>query len=256
MSEDRARLRSLLGAGTALWAGSGNIRVEQGCWTALSGAPSADYNVCLYHGEAASPEISQKIEEIVAAAVPTVIMLAGAALSDAQTLVDAGWVCVGAVPFMANALSARAVRDEPDAGAARRLTLAELGSARELVEAAFGVAPEIAAGVALPDSAASTPGQSVWGMHDADGTLVSCVAMIDVEDAIVTWSMSTPPAERRHGYGRRLLNAALDDAALRGVRLALHYSSYVGLPFYRALGFEELEHWQLWSRPRWVLGRA
>jgi hypothetical protein len=40
------------------------------------------------------------------------------------------------------------------------------------------------------------------------------------------------------------------------VRLALHYSSYVGLPFYRALGFEELEHWQLWSRPRWVLGRG
>ena len=26
--------------------------------------------------------------------------------------------------------------------------------------------------------------------------------------------------------------------------------------FYRSCGFVELETWQLWSRPRWVLGRA
>jgi hypothetical protein len=53
-----------------------------------------------------------------------------------------------------------------------------------------------------------------------------------------------------------LLNAVFADAERAGATLALHYSSYVGESVYRSVGYVELERWQMWSRPRWVLARS
>jgi GNAT superfamily N-acetyltransferase len=108
----------------------------------------------------------------------------------------------------------------------------------------------------LRDRATMTPGHSVWGLFDPDGRLVSCAVAAIVEDTLVGWWMATRPSERRRGYGGLLVNSLLADAAANGVRCALHHSSYVGEPTYRALGFEELERLQLWSRRRWFLSRA
>jgi GNAT superfamily N-acetyltransferase len=109
--------------------------------------------------------------------------------------------------------------------------------------------------VALPERTLSSPGQAVWGLRDADGSLASVAGIVRVEDAVAVRSMTTAPELRGRGYGSRLLRAALADGARDGARLALLYSSYAGAPFYAAAGFSELERWQMWSRPRWVLGR-
>jgi hypothetical protein len=52
------------------------------------------------------------------------------------------------------------------------------------------------------------------------------------------------------------MRAALAGAAGAGARGSLLHAAIDGEPFYLSLGYRTLEWWQLWSRPRWVLGRA
>jgi GNAT superfamily N-acetyltransferase len=259
---DRAHLRRLLGASTRLWAGADGVTVTDTRWAAFSRAANVEYNVVLCHGASGGEDARVALEEVAAAGVPSIVMLAGEALADAQTLAQAGWVCIGAVPLMALCLRS----EDPVAGASdgsgaaggsapdaevRKLTFAELPVARGLLEEAFALSPELAA-VALPDTSVSADGQAVWGLWRG-GELLSCAGLVVEREAVVGWSITTPPRLQRNGYGARLLRRALAQYALDGATLSLVYSSAAGEALYRKLGFNELERWQMWSRPRWVL---
>ena len=141
------------------------------------------------------------------------------------------------------------------APAARRLERDELDAARGIVDRAFGVGSDLSL-VAIPRDAADRSGQSVWGAFDEANELVSCLVTVRAQESVAIWSMATETKVRGRGHGARALRAALAAAADDGGRFSLLYSSPEGEPFYRALGYRELERWQLWSRPRWVLGRA
>jgi GNAT superfamily N-acetyltransferase len=249
VSDELPRLRSLLGASTALWAGA--PRVEEARWLALSGARGVDYNVALCHGATDGDALRRSIDEINAPRAPGLIMVAGRALGEVQHLIDASWVCVGSVPFMSIALVAQDASPDPDA---RRLELAEMDLARAMIGDVFEIAPELA-DVALPDAALTAPGQSPWGLF-SEGELVACLGAVVVEDVVVVWSMATATAHRRRGHGARLLRAMLADAGRAGVQRSILHASPDGEPFYTALGYETLERWQIWSRPRWVLRHA
>jgi ribosomal protein S18 acetylase RimI-like enzyme len=249
MTNDLPRLRSVLGASTALWARE--PRIEAAGWLALSGARGVDYNVALCHGATEGELIRRSIEEINAARAPGLIMVAGDALGEVQHLIDASWVCVGSVPFMSIDLAGFEAEADPGA---RRLERGEMDEARALVADVFGIGPELA-DVAIPDAALETPGQAVWGLRAGDD-LVACTGAVAVDEAVVIWSMATASAHRRRGHGARLLTAVLVDAAQAGLERSLLHASPDGEPFYGALGYSLLERWQIWSRPRWVLGHA
>lgn len=246
---DLPRLRNLLGASTALWASEQGLTQAEGWWAALSGAQSVEYNVALCHGASAGSDMALVLEKVKQASVPTIVMAAGEALADVQLLVRAGWICVGVTPLMARAIDG----GETDA-AVRRLKMQELPVARAVVEQAFSLAPGLAA-VALPESAVSQKGNAVWGLFDED-RLSACAAFVRVSEAVIGWSVATPHALRGRGFAARLIGSALAESAREGATLALVYASDMGAPLYRSLGFEVLEHWQLWSRPRWVLARV
>jgi ribosomal protein S18 acetylase RimI-like enzyme len=72
----------------------------------------------------------------------------------------------------------------------------------------------------------------------------------------VVWSMATRPDCQGHGYGRTLLESALGQLFERGATGSLLQSSLVGQRLYGGIGYSTIEHWQLWSRPRWVMGNA
>lgn len=252
MSEELGRLRSLLGASAALWAGEPGTSIEADHWSALSGATSVEYNVVLCHGDGPDGGLSAGLDAIDAAGVPAIVMVAGAALGRVQTLVELGWVCIGSVPFMCRELGGD-LGTGVDA-TVRRLTPDELNAARELIDVVFGVGPQLAE-VAIPEPAADCAGQSLWGVYDQTKKLVACMVSVRSEEIVAVWSMATAPCARRRGYGDALLRVALADAARQGCRASLLYASPEGEPFYRALGYRVLERWQLWSRPRWVLGR-
>jgi hypothetical protein len=258
MSEDLAMLRSLLGATTELWAGASGVQVEPGRWSAFSGARSVDYNVIMVHAASGGTLLTRSVEEVKEARVPALLMVGGEALGEVQHLVEASWVCIGSVPFMALDLhGSPADRQGIDGGqaAVRRLDEEAAEAARALVDEVFGVGPELAL-VAIPRETSSRPGQSVWGAFDDGGELASCLAAVRAEDIVGIWSMATRASARQRGHGARVLRAALADAAGAGARMSLLHSSVDGERFYAAIGYRVLERWQLWSRPRWVLGRA
>ncbi len=253
MSVELSRLRSLLGVSAALWAGPDGVTVQDRGWTALSGAASVDYNVVLCHGASAGADLQAGVESIAGAGVPGVLMVAGPALGEVQKLSEVGWVCIGSVPLMALELG-RSER-APAAPAVRRLERDELDAARKIVDRVFGVGPELSL-VAIPPDAADRAGQSVWGAFDEENELVSCLATVRAHEIVAIWSMATETEARGRGHGARALRGALAATADDGAQCSLLYSSPQGEPFYRAVGYRELERWQLWSRPRWVLGRA
>lgn len=249
--EDLGRLRDLHGRTAAIWGGP-DVRVEPGRWVAFSGARLVDFNLALLHGDSDGEAIPALLEEIAAAKVPAVVALTGPALGEAQQLVRASWNCVGSAAFMG--LDLHAAEGLAPAPGARRLAREEVERVHGVLDEVFGFGPE-AARIAIPAATADEPGRSVWALEDPDGTLLSCAATMVVEDVVAVWSMATPPARRRQGHAARLLRAALAAARDDGARHCLLNATPAGEPLYRALGFEELERWQQWSRPRWVMSR-
>jgi ribosomal protein S18 acetylase RimI-like enzyme len=75
--------------------------------------------------------------------------------------------------------------------------------------------------------------------------MVSGVATVKVGDSICVWSMSTHPARRQRGYGRRLLVGVLAHAANEGARRCLLLATPSGDALYRSMGFTVMEHWQI-----------
>jgi GNAT superfamily N-acetyltransferase len=245
------RLRTLYGRSATLWAGASGVVVEPARWMALSGARGVNYNVALCHAASGGEAISSSIDEIDSRRMPGLIMVAGDALGEVQHLVTPGWVCVGSVPFMSRRLDGELDVDAE----AHRVDAGDMDEVRVLLDAVFGIGPELAR-VALPDTALTTPGHAVWGLRDAHGELVSCLGAVTVDDAVVVWSMATARTRRREGLGSRLLRGVLAGARAEGVSRTLLQASPGAEAFYRSAGYATLERWQLWSRPRWMLGRA
>lgn len=205
------------------------------------------------HGPTDGVQIPRSLEEIKAAGAPALIMVAGQALGEVQQLIEAGWVCIGQTAFVGCELEPWLdVEIDPWV---RRLEPADLEAARALTDDVFGIGPDLAR-VAIPDDATSRPGQTVWGVFTDRGELVSPLLCVQVEDVVGLWGIATPTRFRRQGYARRLMNSVLAAAAQSGARFAVGHTTPDGEAFDTSVGFEILERWQQWSRPRWVLGRA
>jgi len=243
--------RSTLGASTALWAGRDGVTVYPDRWIALSGADSVEYNAALVHGDGEA--VVTTVDEVLAAGVPTVVMVAGFASGEAWRLDDRGWIRIGSVALMHLGLPAPV--PTTSGPSARRLDHADHHAVTELVGEVFGVGPGLA-GVAIAGVTAGLEDQALWGAFDPTGALVSCLATVRVADTVAVWSMATSLQARRQGYGAAALGTALAAAAADGATSSLLSSSRVGEPLYRALGYRQLERWEQWSRPRWALARA
>jgi hypothetical protein len=255
--------RSTLGASAVLWAGVDGVTLESERWVALSGAPSVEYNAALVHG--AGDLLDQTVDEVLASGAPAVVMVAGRAGDEVGCLRARDWISIGSTPLMhldlrssgaaASARNAAGARRGQARRTARQLDRDDHRAVRELVGEVFGVGPDLAR-VAISGVVAGLDGQALWGAFDPDGTLVSCLATVRVGETVVVWSMATALAERQCGYGAAALGTALSAAADEGATSSLLSSSAAGEPLYRALGYQELERWHQWSRPRWVLARS
>jgi len=216
----------------------------------FSGEKAVNLNVVVCHAPG-SAVVERALAGVVETGLPGLIMLAGPALGAARVLADADWVPVESGPFMALALS----RADPDT-AVRRLDGQGLTELRSMVEETYRLSPSIA-DLALPDAAASDAPDAdaafaTWGLYEGD-TMVSGVGTSTVGDNVCIWFMATPPGLQRRGYGRRLLTGVLAQCAEQGASTGLLISSPAGEALYLSMGFSVVEHWQVWSRPRWVL---
>lgn len=238
--------RSAFGHGAAVWAQRAHL-VEDGWWLALSGTSGSDYNQGLLYGEAAREQLPDILGQIESAGCPALLSLAGAGLSSAQQLSDAGWVCVAALPFMY-----RAARPGQLDARVRPLGEADLEAARAVLSSTFEVAPDSAGALFRPELLARD-GTRAWGLFDPG--LVSVAVTVEVGDLYVGWALATAPEHQQRHYGSSLLRHIDEWFFEHGAPGSLHVATSAGTRLYAARGHTTLEHWQLWSRPRWLLGR-
>lgn len=250
MAQDPIELRRLLGEAARLWASPDHHQVHHDWWVAFSGELSATYNVACSQSDDNAVVEENCRDALLALKKPGVIMLAGPGLATAQSLAAEGWVAIGALPLM---ILTGLPSAEPDTGV-RALSLDELPLARELVADTYGLG-NAAAAAAVPDHAVEEPDMEVWGLFDGD-QLVSVFTSALSGGLVVVWSMATRRNGQRKGYGRRLLVTALRRQFAAGAQGSLLQSSAAGRRLYDGIGYSVVEHWQLWSRPRWVMGRA
>ena len=223
--------RTSYGHGTAPWSETGCLEVEEDWWIALSHTPYVDYNLALLHGPTSGGAVSHVLGAIGRARTPGMVMLAGAGLGAAEELRDAGWVCTGTQPFMART-TGEAVED----ASVRPLRTDDLAEAQALAGSAFGVPEEVGA-IVYSERALARPDTRAWGLYDDGG--------------VGAGDRATAPARRPRpasAPGLQLLPppprwppVALCTASPAGERLCLEE------------GYTTLEHWQAWSRARWVL---
>ena len=239
--------RTGYGEAAGVWGSAGVHEVHDDWWLALSLTPYVDYNLALLHGDSAVGAAPGVVERVTAAGVPAVVMLAGAGLAAAPVLADAGWVCTGALPFMAR--DRGPAEHHPDV---RELRPDELPEARRLAGRAFGVPEEVGA-IIFADATLERAGARVWGVFD-EGQLRCCSVSQWVDGTwSAGWGLSTDPDHQRSGYGRRLLRASAARRLESGPPTALLMATPAGRHLYEQEGYVTLEHWQLWSKPRWVL---
>ena len=182
--------------------GGASSQVEDRLVAGVQPHGHVDYNLALLHGPGATEAAPGVLDVVDSAGVPAMVMLAGEGLAAADVLGDAGWVCTGALPFMAR--SHGPACDDPGV---RLLEAGELAATRSLAAAAFGVPEEVTA-IVFDDSALSRPDTRVYGLFD-EGELRCCSLTVWVEGAFsVGWALSTAPEHQRSGYGRRLLRAS------------------------------------------------
>lgn len=252
-----ASSRRRLGESSATWASEKWHLVEEGRWLAFSGVPSVDHNAaCCYgsglDGVECAELVRRTLDDVRTAGVPCVVSLAGAALGSAQVLVDAGWVCVGQQPFMR--LAARHVPAVGRNGAVRQLGAGDIREAQAVVSDAFGATASLDLS-RLVSKGTTTSSLRWWGV-DAGGSLLSVASSSAAGTAAVLRWVGTRQSARHMGHAYRLLTSVHSLLVAEGIEEFLLCSTQSGLPLYERLGYKVLEYLQLWSRPRWVLGRA
>ncbi len=251
MGRNPIDLRRDLGAAARLWSSPDHHAVGQAWWTAFSGELSVTYNVACCQSSDNDVLVDRCLQPLLDLKKPGIIMLAGPGLATAQKLADAGWVGVGALPLML--LTELLPPGHPESDV-RPLTEEDLPEARDLLADTYGLS-DAAAAAAVPLRAVEDPTLGVWGLFD-QGRMVSSFTGATEDGLVVVWSMATGRHAQGNGYGRRLLDAALRSRFEAGAEGSLLQSSAAGEKLYRGLGYQVVEYWQLWSRPRWVMGRA
>jgi GNAT superfamily N-acetyltransferase len=244
-------LRRTLGASARLWANR-HHDVHSDWWLAFSGESNLDYNLACCASSTSSVLTECCLEPVLRLGKPAIIILAGPGLATAQSLLQAGWVSVGALPFMA--LSHMPVLERAHPSGIRPLERHELSVARQILQISHELDPGSSV-VAIPDGVVERTDLGAWGVHE-NGRMVGCVTTVVESGLVVIWSMAVLPQHQGRGHGRRLLSRVLSEHFERGVRGSVLHSSAAGERLYSSIGYEQIEYWQLWSRPRWALGRA
>ena len=215
-------------------------RVTTQSWVSLAGAPTPDVNLALVH-DGDADTLAAVLEAIAEVGCPTLLMLAGRATAQANTLGPA-WVSAGSMPFMRADITATSRRRDPRV---RRAGRDDLDAVSAMLGDAFAMTAEVAA-VPLHPVLDPQADMTTWVLED-QGEPVSTVMSCQVDDAITLWCMATPQRFTRRGFARALLADLMARAEADGVRVGLLGATPAGKPLYDATGWTTVEAWDLYT---------
>jgi GNAT superfamily N-acetyltransferase len=246
-------LRAGFGRTASWWAR--RFVADEGYWAALSLAPVADYNLVLVDRADGGNLGRRAVAEIEGAGVPGMVLLASSGTTEGEGLREQGWVQVATLPFVAGRAEGHTPGELPADSRVHLLDVGDLMAARAVTAAAYG--GDLGLGEAIfREEFVGHEHAGLVGVW-AEDVLVGCCAAFGGSDFVSAWGMSVLPGQRGTGLGRALVSGGLREMLIRvpgttllaivtpdGARMTPGYSG------------EVLEHWQVWSRPRWMLARG
>lgn len=234
---DLDALRSAMGAALQDLVPTGLAAFEvPGAWVAVSAGSTPDSNLGLVYDDRADllAQVSGAL-----GGIPGLLMLAGAGRALADR-VGPEWHAAGTMPMMTRDLTGAnpdrdpRVRVASDLDAAAVITVGADAFAIPPADMALMVEPSLS-----PDTAMTT-----WLLAH-DGEVVSCVMSCVLGPIVAIYSMATPAAHARRGFGGALLDTVLAAAIDDGAEIGVLGATPAGEPLYRAKGWHSVEDWQL-----------
>jgi N-acetylglutamate synthase len=133
---------------------------------------------------------------------------------------------------------------QPDGLIIRQLSPHEGQLHADVVAAGFGAPPEVLRQLVKAD-VLRLPGVRCY-LGEIDGQAVTTGLGITLGGSVGVFSIATPPACRRHGYGAAVTSRAVADGLADGANWAWLQSTPIGYATYGRLGFRTVETWPCW----------
>jgi GNAT superfamily N-acetyltransferase len=97
----------------------------------------------------------------------------------------------------------------------------------------------------MTPSLLAAPGVRCY-VGEVDGEPVTTGLGVTIGTSVGIFSIATPPAHRRRGYGAAVTARAISDGLAAGATWSWLQASRAGLPVYERLGFRTVEGWRSW----------
>lgn len=236
-----------------LFADSPLARLEQrdGLLLMWSGVPAPPFNGVMAHTSAPGTDtVLRAVDEFAGGELPWNVQLRPgypAELDDA--LADRGLVVTGEIPLMVLTDASR-LPATGDLALRKAVNYADVTSLLELLEAGFGMPPELSR-TFFPVAGLIAGTASSWLLATDDGDVSTACGFLQ-DGAVGIFNVATPEQHRRRGYGAVATAHAVRAGLDAGARWSYLQASPMGFPVYERMGFVTVERWRQWMPARYA----
>lgn len=240
--EDRIALAHLLHEGAEALKGDAAdtfYQVGDGWVVSLGQSKIAMFNEVVI--ETKRPQALDEIEAILAKhQKPANIRLYGAGLNQLDALQERGYSFFGASPFMMwTADDSLADFELREGLQVKRLDKSHIPQLCVIYKDVYGMSDEQIEAFKLMLCVSDQ--EFIYGLYSGD-EIVSIVTAVIYKDSVGIWSMGTPTAAQKNGYGAQLLSYVMKTHRHMGGQTFLLYASAAGKFLYDKLGWQTLDY--------------
>lgn len=180
--------------------------------------------------------------------IPVDIRLVGPGLTQTGALTEHGYKNFGAAPFMIwsadDTVDSFTLRDDLSV---RRLTESDLDAMCVIYKDVYSMSDEMIHD--MKKMLLASPNDYTYGLFK-DNEMVSLVTAMVSNDTIGIWSMGTPTAHQKNGYGQQLLVQVMKTHKEMGAKNFFLHATVAGKFLYDKAGWMTLDYLPYFSKPK------
>lgn len=180
--------------------------------------------------------------------IPVDIRLVGPGLTQTGALTEHGYKNFGAAPFMIwsadDTVDSFTLRDDLSV---RRLTESDLDAMCVIYKDVYSMSDEMIHD--MKKMLLASPNDYTYGLFK-DNEMVSLVTAMVFNDTIGIWSMGTPTAHQKNGYGQQLLVQVMKTHKEMGAKNFFLHATVAGKFLYDKAGWMTLDYLPYFSKPK------
>lgn len=190
-------------------------------------------------------ELMDAIKEL---SIPVDIRLVGPGLTQTGALTEHGYKNFGAAPLMIwsadDSVDSFTLRPELSV---RRLTESDLDTMCVIYKDVYSMSDEMIHD--MKKMLLASPNDYTYGLFK-DNEMVSLVTAMVFNDTIGIWSMGTPTAHQKNGYGQQLLMQVMKTHKELGAKNFFLHATVAGKFLYDKAGWMTLDYLPYFSKPK------